>query len=69
MLPQGTPVPTPEDPNIPRKENGPLGVYEGAGYQAKELYRPTMHCMMRDYAPFCPVCEKRLEAVFRLYTK
>ena len=69
MLPQGTPVPTPEDPNIPRKENGPLGVYEGAGYQAKGLYRPTMHCMMRDYAPFCPVCEKRMEAVFRLYTK
>ena len=69
MLSQGTPVPTPEDPNIPRKENGPLGVYEGAGYQAKGLYRPTMHCMMRDYAPFCPVCEKRMEAVFRLYTK
>jgi hypothetical protein len=46
-----------------------LGVYEGAGYQAKGLFRPAQHCMMRDYAPFCPVCAKRLNAVFDLYTK
>ncbi len=69
MLPEGTTVPTPEDKRVPRKENGPLGVYEGAGYQSKGLYRPVMHCMMRDYAPFCPVCEKRLDEVFGLYTK
>ncbi len=69
MLPEGVPIPTPVDTLVNRKENGPLGVYEGAGYQAKELYRPVMHCMMRDYAPFCPVCSKRLEEVFSLYTK
>ena len=68
MLPAGTPVPTP-DREVPRTENGPLGVYEGAGYAAKGVYRPVMHCMMRDYAPFCPVCRKRLEEVFGLYTK
>lgn len=69
MLPPGTPVPTPENATVPRTENGPLGVYEGAGYQSKGLFRPAQHCMMRDYAPFCPVCAKRLNAVFDLYTK
>ncbi|KWW42412.1 MAG: IgA Peptidase M64 [bacterium F083] len=69
MLPPHTPVPTPPDDMVPRNECGPLGVYEGAGYATKGLYRPAMHCMMRDYAPFCPVCRRRLEAVFGLYTR
>jgi len=69
MLPKGTPVPTPDDASVPRTENGPLGVYEGAGYHDKGIYRPTMHCMMRDYAPFCPVCAKRLNAIFDLYVE
>ncbi|MBQ9417095.1 MAG: hypothetical protein IJU19_00745 [Bacteroidales bacterium] len=69
MLPEGTAVPTPEDAGAPKTECGPLGVYEGAGYAPKGVYRPAMHCMMRDYAPFCPVCSRRLEEVFKLYTK
>ncbi|MBR3412289.1 MAG: peptidase M64 [Bacteroidales bacterium] len=69
MLPEGTPIPTPADNKLSRKENGPLGVYEGAGYHSKGIYRPAMHCMMRDYAPFCPVCSKRLNEVFDLYVK
>ena len=68
LLPEGTPVPTP-NVEVPRTENGPIGVYEGAGYSSKGVYRPAMHCMMRDYAPFCPVCRKRLEEVIKLYTK
>lgn len=67
MIPDGTPIPTPADPNVPRYENGPLGCYEGAGYQVHGLYRPAMHCMMRDYAPFCAVCRKRLEEVIDFY--
>lgn len=69
MLKKGTPVPTPENAKVPRTENGPLGVYEGAGYSSKGVYRPVMHCMMRDYAPFCPVCRERIEAVIGLYTE
>lgn len=69
MLKKGTPIPTPENNDVPKNECGPLGVYEGAGYAATGVYRPTMHCMMRDYAPFCPVCMKRLEEIFGLYTK
>ena len=68
LLPEGTPVPTP-NVEVPRTENGPIGVYEGAGYSSKGVYRPAMHCMMRDYAPFCPVCRERLEEVIKLYTK
>ena len=69
LLQPSTPIPTPDNNNVPKGECGPLGVYEGAGYSSKGVYRPTMHCMMRDYAPFCPVCAKRLEEIFMLYTR
>jgi hypothetical protein len=69
MLPKGTPVPTPENNDVPKSQCGPLGVYEGAGYSDKGVYRTVMHCMMRDYAPYCPVCSKRLEEIFSIYTK
>lgn len=69
MLPEGTPVPTPHDKYVYPGENGKLGVYEGGGYLSKGVYRPVMHCMMRDYAPFCPVCAQRLNDIFDLYTK
>ncbi len=68
LLPEDTPIPTP-DCDVPRGENGPLGVYEGAGYASKGVYRPVMHCMMHDYAPFCPVCSKRLTEVIKMYTR
>lgn len=61
-----TPIPTPD--NI-ENANHRLGAYEGAGYHSKGFYRPLPHCMMRDYAPFCPVCTQRLNAVFDLYTQ
>lgn len=69
LLPQETPVPTPARNEVPRQENGPIGCYEGAGYHAKGIYRPVMHCMMRNYAPFCPVCSQRLNEVIDLYAK
>lgn len=62
-------IPTPEDATIPRTECGLIGIYEGAGYRPQGIYRPTMRCMMRDYAPFCPVCMKRMNEIFDLYTK
>ena len=68
LVAKDVPVPTP-DLDVPRTECGPVGAYEGAGYSAKGVYRPTMHCMMRDYAPFCPVCLQRMEDVFKLYTE
>lgn len=54
LLPAGTPVPTP----LEDKYMDQAGVFEGGGYLAKGIYRPKVHCMMRDYAPFCPVCSR-----------
>ncbi len=53
LLPQGTAVPTPAEGNDDK-----VGVYEGGGYMSKGVYRPMVHCMMRDYHPFCPVCRR-----------
>ena len=38
--------------------NSKLGVYEGAGYRTKKLYRPVQECRMRinECEEFCPVC-------------
>jgi hypothetical protein len=57
LLPAGTPVPTPADD----KYADQVGVFEGGGYLPKGIYRPKVHCTMRDYAPFCPVCSRAIE--------
>lgn len=64
MLPASTPVPTPL--NDQYKEE--LGVFEGGGYLSKGIYRPKDHCMMRDYAPFCPVCSRTIEQMITFLT-
>lgn len=56
LLPPQLPVPTPLNDTY---RNNP-GVFEGGGYLAKGIYRPMDHCMMRDYAPFCPVCSRAI---------
>jgi hypothetical protein len=56
MLPPDTPVPTPAEGT--HKDS--VGVFEGGGYVAKGIYRPMDHCMMRDMAPFCPVCRRAI---------
>ncbi|MDL2220996.1 IgA Peptidase M64 [Parabacteroides sp. OttesenSCG-928-N08] len=57
LLPPTLSIPTPLDDA--HKNN--LGVFEGAGYKAKGIYRPMDHCMMRDYAPFCPACSRAIK--------
>ncbi len=69
MLPEGTPVPTEPAKGLDKRDCGPLGVYEGAGYQSKGLYRPVTNCMMNYYAHFCPVCQRALNRMFDLYTR
>ena len=67
MLADDTPIPTPA-----RKQNKDrLGVYEGAGYCAKGLYRPYISCTMKDivYDNFCPVCLKAFEDMFDFYAE
>lgn len=64
LLPAGTPIPTPlEEPYMDK-----AGVFEGGGYVPKGIYRPMDHCMMRDYAPFCPACQEAIVQMIHYYT-
>ena len=61
-----TPVPTPAT----KKYNDMIGVYEGAGYVAKGVYRPWQNCSMKEviYNNFCPVCTRVLIDMFNYYS-
>ena len=50
---------------------GQVGAFEGAGYSATGLYRPMLDCLMfsRRVQPFCPVCERAVEAMILRYTQ
>ena len=50
---------------------GSVGAFEGAGYEAKGLYRPQADCMMftRDDVGFCKVCSRAIENVNDSYAK
>lgn len=37
-----------------------VGLYEGAHYYHCDAYRPVFSCMMRNFAPYCPVCTQRI---------
>jgi hypothetical protein len=47
------------------------GAYEGAGYAAKDMYRPELDCLMfsKGTKPFCTVCGKHVEKVIKHYTE
>ena len=57
-------IPTPEGCNYP------VGVYEGAGYSLKGVYRPSKDCRMRTNTnpEFCPVCQRAIREVIDFYT-
>lgn len=63
LLPKNTPIPTIVDKNQPYK----LGVFEGGGYLSKGIYRPVDQCMMRNYAPFCPACQRSINRVIDFF--
>jgi len=65
MLPEGTPVPTPATEEF----KGKLGVFEGAGYQAKGAYKPYLDCSMNmiRFNNFCPVCQRAMRGMISFY--
>ena len=87
MLPAGTPIPTEPDeldtkqdvrriwhtltPEQKAQLNLKLGVYEGAGYQTKGVFRPVQECRMRinECEEFCPVCSRALVRLIDYYTE
>lgn len=46
-----------------------VGVYEGAGYVAKGVFRPHLDCTMKSvkYDAFCPVCIKAIQKMIDFY--
>jgi hypothetical protein len=51
--------------------SGKVGAFEGAGYEAKGLYRPEADCIMftRDEVGFCRVCSRAIERVIDQYSR
>lgn len=52
-------------------EAGSAGVYEGAGYQSKGVFRPAEDCRMHTNVAetFCPVCQRAIARVIEFYTE
>ncbi|MBP5771575.1 MAG: family 43 glycosylhydrolase [Bacteroidaceae bacterium] len=67
MLPPGTAIPTKPDG---RELTTKVGVYEGAGYQAKGVFRPAQQCRMKvnEVQDFCPVCQRAIRRMIDFYT-
>ena len=66
LIDPSIPIPTPAT----KEYNDMLGVYEGAGYVAKGVYRPWQNCTMKEiiYNNFCPVCTRVLIDMFNYYS-
>ena len=68
MINKKTPVPTPDD----KKYYNSVGVFEGAAYESKGMYRPYFDCTMKTLMGsdgFCPVCRKSIQSIIDFYCK
>lgn len=66
LIPDSIPIPTP-----PLKQYESItGVFEGAGYSAKGIYRPAINCRMKsnDAEGFCEVCQKAIIKMVIFYS-
>jgi len=59
------PVPTPAE----SKYRKVIGVFEGGGYAAEDVYRPAMDCLMNTFNGnvFCDVCKGSIEKMILFY--
>lgn len=66
MIQDTIPIPTPDTSLY----NNTIGVYEGAGYSAKGIYRPYRTCAMKDKSTtyFCPVCQRAIADMIKFYS-
>lgn len=67
MIDNDTPIPTP----VTEENTYKVGVYEGAAYATKGVYRPLDRCRMRDNKVdyFCPVCQRAISRIIKFYTE
>lgn len=67
LLSSSIPIPTPRDSIFIDS----IGVFEGGGYSAENIYSPFQDCRMKSNIPegFCPVCSKATQDVIDSYVK
>lgn len=67
LISKDTPLPTPAE----EKFNNTIGLFEGAGYSAKGIYRAETDCRMKSNGPrgFCTVCREALRKMIEYYIK
>ena len=65
LIARSVPVPTPND----KRYNGVTGLFEGGGYAAKGIYRPSFDCRMKSNQAdsFCEVCQTAIEKMILSY--
>lgn len=70
LIRKGTPIPTPPSDD-PKTITSKVGVFEGAGYSLKGVYRGVQDCRMRtnETPEFCAVCQQALKKLIEFYTK
>lgn len=70
MIATGTPTPTPESKDASTISTR-IGLFEGAGYSLKGVYRGMQDCRMRtnENPEFCTVCRDALQRLIDFYTK
>ena len=70
MIAKDTPIPTPlsKDKDVVMTR---IGIFEGAGYSPKGVYRGCQDCRMRtnENPVFCAVCDRALRHVINFYTE
>ncbi|MBD3178330.1 MAG: peptidase M64 [Candidatus Latescibacteria bacterium] len=65
LIGDDTPVPTPDDSTYA----GVTGLFEGAGYSAKGLYRSSRDCIMLSKTmEFCPACRRAINRMIDFQT-
>lgn len=67
LIEPGTPIPTPVEDKYKNK----IGVFEGGGYVAKGVYRPTFNSIMNSFASneFNQVCKDVLIKLIKQYSE
>ncbi len=67
LVEPSTPIPTPSNENYKNK----IGVFEGGGYVAKGVFRPTYNSIMNSFTSneFNIICKQVLEKVINLYAE
>jgi len=70
LIEKGTPLPTPPSTD-PKDVKSRVGLFEGAGYSLKGVYRPCQDCRMRtnENPVFCPVCDRAIRRTIDFYTQ